>query len=206
MKQKFFELSLEKQQAIINAALEVFAMNDYKHAITDDIAAKAGISKGLLFYYFHNKAELYNYLFLYAKELLTKEIVNQDYYEMDDFFELLKYAAVLKYQMFKKNPYLYLFSVKVIKYSYLDEAKEIQKIITEYSQTVFKDYFMHINFQKFREEINPKDIMDILLWTGEGYMYELQLKGQTLDIDDIMRQFEKWIAIFKKIAYKEEFQ
>ena len=55
MNQKFFELNEEKRLAIINAGLEVFSKNDYKHALTADIAAKAGISKGLLFYYFHNK-------------------------------------------------------------------------------------------------------------------------------------------------------
>lgn len=206
MNEKFFELSEEKRQAIINAAFEVFAMHDYKHAITDDIAAKAGISKGLLFYYFHNKAELYSYLYLYAKELLTKEIVNLEYYKMDDFFELLKYSAIKKYQIFKKNPYMYLFSIKAMKHSNLDEAKEIQKIITEYSEKVIVDYFNHIDYSKFREDINPKDIINMLLWMGEGYMYELQLKGKALDLDQIMKEFDKWIAIFKKIAYKEEFQ
>ena len=42
MNQKFFELNEEKRLAIINAGLEVFSKNDYKHALTDDIAAKAG--------------------------------------------------------------------------------------------------------------------------------------------------------------------
>lgn len=51
MNEQFFHLPEEKQQAIINASLEVFATHEYKRASTDDIAAKAGISKGLLFYY-----------------------------------------------------------------------------------------------------------------------------------------------------------
>ena len=59
MNEKFQSLSQEKQQAVINAAMEVFGKNEYKRASTDLIAAKAGISKGLLFYYFRNKKELY---------------------------------------------------------------------------------------------------------------------------------------------------
>ncbi len=43
MNEKFFTLSPEKQARITNAALEVFARNDYKHASTDDIAAKASL-------------------------------------------------------------------------------------------------------------------------------------------------------------------
>ena len=54
MNDKFFSLPEEKQQSIINAAMEVFACYDYKHASTDLIASKAGISKGLLFYYFQD--------------------------------------------------------------------------------------------------------------------------------------------------------
>lgn len=50
-------LSSEKELAIVNASLEVFSQSEYKHAATDEIAHKAGISKGLLFYYFKNKEE-----------------------------------------------------------------------------------------------------------------------------------------------------
>lgn len=55
MNEAFADLPEEKQHAIYNAAMEVFGQYDYKRASTDLIAAKAGVSKGLLFYYFHNK-------------------------------------------------------------------------------------------------------------------------------------------------------
>ncbi len=46
----FSQLPKEKKKRILQAAIEVFAQNDYKHASTDEIASRAGISKGLLFY------------------------------------------------------------------------------------------------------------------------------------------------------------
>ena len=52
MENKFLELPKEKQLRIINAGMEYFGQYGYKNAKTDDIATKAGISKGLLFYYF----------------------------------------------------------------------------------------------------------------------------------------------------------
>ena len=55
MEPAFEHLPREKQLRILNAAMKVFARNDYRHASTDDIAAQAGISKGLLFYYYYNK-------------------------------------------------------------------------------------------------------------------------------------------------------
>ena len=62
MNDKFYALSEEKQSRILNAAYKVFAMNQYKKAPTSEIAAEAGISKSLLFHYFHNKLELYLFL------------------------------------------------------------------------------------------------------------------------------------------------
>ncbi|MFR3292703.1 MAG: TetR/AcrR family transcriptional regulator [[Clostridium] innocuum] len=56
--EKFEELSQEKQRRIIDAGMEVFGRYEYKKANTEDIAVKAGISKGLLFYYFKDKKKL----------------------------------------------------------------------------------------------------------------------------------------------------
>ena len=50
MNDKFFDLKKDKQDRIINAALQVFALNGYRHASTDDIVKLASISKGLLFH------------------------------------------------------------------------------------------------------------------------------------------------------------
>ena len=65
MNDKFFELPLEKQEKIINAGFRVFSQNSYKKSPMSEIADAAGISKSLLFHYFHNKKELY--LFLWEK-------------------------------------------------------------------------------------------------------------------------------------------
>ena len=56
------ELPLEKQERIIKAIYMVFAHNNYKNASMSRIADVGGISKSLLFHYFHNKKELYLYL------------------------------------------------------------------------------------------------------------------------------------------------
>ena len=93
MNQKFFELNEEKRLAIIN---------DYKHALTDDIAAKAGISKGLLFYYFHNKLELYQYLAQYSARLVMKLFEKMNIIDGKDFFDAIKLAVLGKMEMMSK--------------------------------------------------------------------------------------------------------
>jgi AcrR family transcriptional regulator len=79
MNDKFYALLEEKQSQILNAAYKVFATNQYKKAPTSEIAAEAGISKSLLFHYFHNKQELYIFLWNYAADLTKNICVNIRY-------------------------------------------------------------------------------------------------------------------------------
>ena len=58
----FESLPPERKEAILAAGIEAFGLRDYKDARTQDIARRAGISKGLLFFYFRNKREFYFHL------------------------------------------------------------------------------------------------------------------------------------------------
>ncbi|MCD2256280.1 TetR/AcrR family transcriptional regulator [Agrilactobacillus fermenti] len=49
----------KKVQAILKAALHEFAVHGFDRASTDQIAAEAGVSKGLIFRYFSHKKNLY---------------------------------------------------------------------------------------------------------------------------------------------------
>ena len=52
MNKKFYLLEEKRQLEIINAGFEIFGKYEYKKASTELIAQRAGISKGLLFFYF----------------------------------------------------------------------------------------------------------------------------------------------------------
>ena len=49
----------ERRQAIVDAALRVFAGGSYSHATTAEIARAAGISEPILYRHFASKRELY---------------------------------------------------------------------------------------------------------------------------------------------------
>lgn len=68
MNDKFFSLPIEKQEAIVNAGFRVFSQNSYKKSPMSEIADAAGISKSLLFYYFHTTLQLLKII----AELLNK--------------------------------------------------------------------------------------------------------------------------------------
>ena len=125
MNEKFYALPEEKQSQILNAAYKVFAMNQYKKAPTSEIAAEAGISKSLLFHYFHNKLELYLFLWKYAADLTKKYMCKYKVYETDDFVEMMRRGLIAKCAVMRKYTFLSLFSIN----SYFETEPDIQSII-----------------------------------------------------------------------------
>ena len=116
-----------------------------KKASTDDIAAKAGISKGLLFYYFHNKKELYLYLLEYATRRCAGLPKRPTCGRRRISLRCWKRGAG-KDGDSGQNPYLLDFTVR----SFYSSQEEIsQAVAASYQQKVgsaFPDYFSHIDF------------------------------------------------------------
>lgn len=204
--EKFFELPEEKRLRMINAGFEVFSKSEFKKASTDDIAAKAGISKGLLFYYFHDKKSLYMYLLDYARQLMIDSVVDSRFSEITDVFELLEYAAVRKFQILQRSPHILDYIMRAVNLQNEAVSDSVNRVWQETSKDIFANYFTKMDYSKFRDDVNPQEIIQMLLWTAEGYMFDRQKSGTPPSLDDLMEKFRTWSVIYKKIAYKEEYQ
>ena len=92
MNPKFFSLPEEKQSAILNAGFHVFSQNTYKKSPMSEIADAANTSKSLLFHYFHNKKELYLFLFDTCCRITVEEMTKSGAYEQTDLWHAGKTA------------------------------------------------------------------------------------------------------------------
>lgn len=205
MNERFKELPEEKQRAILNAAMEVFAKYDYKKASTDLIAAKAGVSKGLLFYYFHNKKELYLTVYEYAGQLASAAALDPNLLNITDFFELISQAGMKKLRILAENPYIVDFSLRSF-YSEKEEISDDLKVVN--TQTIdgsYAAYFGNIDYTKFKEGTDPERILKMMVWLMDGYLHEQQMKGKPLNLDEVEKELGVWIKMLKGISYREEF-
>ena len=203
MNEKFFALPEEKRHQIINAAIEVFSKYDYKHASTDLIAAKAGISKGSLFYYFHNKKELYLYLYNYIMDVMKEQLPDRDILNITDFFELLEYAARQKVKVMEQgSPY---FAMRAFYSEKEDVSDDLRNHNFVQQDVIYQAYFSHIDASKFKDGISPHEICKMLIWMADGYLHEARMLGQQPDMDVMMAEFTKWMEMFRKFVYKEEY-
>ena len=155
MNEAFYELSEEKQQAIYNASMEVFGDYEYNRASTDLIASKAGVSKGLLFYYFHNKKALYLHTFEYVSKIVEDAISDTHLSEITDFFELISYATEKKVKILIENPFIMRFSIRCFYSQKEDVSSEIQTEISNEKGRKYDAYFKNLELGKFKEEIDP---------------------------------------------------
>lgn len=202
MNEAFFALPKERQQRIINAAMEVFAKNPYKRASTDDIAAKAGISKGLLFYYFHNKRQLYLHLFNHATLLVENSVMESINGGITDFFELLEYGASVKMELLEQSPAIMDFCLRAYYDRESEAAAPLAQLLQEKTGGMFQKYFTQVDFSKFRPEVDPAYILRMLTWMTDGYINEKQRANEPVIAEEVMKDFRIWSKQFKAMVYK----
>ena len=106
MNEKFYSLSKEKQQAIINAGYRVFSQNSYKKSPMQEVADAAGISKSLLFHYFHNKKEFYMFLWTTCGKISISTMTSYGCYDRRNLFEMMERGLRAKIDIMKKYPFM----------------------------------------------------------------------------------------------------
>lgn len=201
----FEKLPREKQERILNACMEVFANHEYKHASTDDMAARANISKGMLFYYFHNKRDLCAYLFQYAIGVTRRRMWELAAFDREDFFDLLAQATRIKGQIMAEHPALYDFLMRA--YYEADPAVAgLVRDIRDVGLSRNMDYMLErLPLEKFREGIDPRLALKLVLWSAEGYMKLQKDQGTAGDLDAIVNEYMAAMELLKRAFYKEEY-
>lgn len=205
MNEKFLELPREKQLRIINAGMEYFGKYGYQKAVTDDIAARAGISKGLLFYYFHNKKSFYMYLYQQCEDILKEYIADNQINQMTDFFDIMSYGAEKKMELLNDYPYMMNFILKAFYSQTAILQEDVNQMIHESMNDVFEKYFYNVDFSRFKDDVDPRKIYEMLTWMSEGYLLDKQRLPQPISIEEMIEEFNEWKDILRRMCYKEEY-
>lgn len=174
-KEKFENLSDEKREAIINAAMNEFATKGYEKASTNEITKAANISKGLLFHYFKNKKLLYLYLFDFAVEYLTDEFFKTVEIVDRDLLNRFEQAMNFKMSLIQQYPNMF----KFIEVAYTEEASDVyQDILTKHEKymELALPIFRNIDTTLFRNQENIDKQIEMIYWSIEGVSLKLAKK------------------------------
>lgn len=203
LNERFFQLSEDKRNKIIGAGFRVFSQYSYKNSPMSEIAAEAGISKSLLFYYFKNKKELYLFLCRYSTLLAEQEMIRQKCYEKEDFFDIFLSGLKVKVQLMRQYPNLSMFQLK----AYYEKDKslrpEINKIIGEYSGYENQAGIMKLNKEQFIEGLDLEMMYMDMFFASQGYLWE-KLQGEEIDPDRMESDFTRMIEFWRKLYSRKK--
>lgn len=202
MNEKFFTLPEEKQRRIIDAGYEVFSRNSYKKSPVGEIARAAGISKSLLFHYFHNKKELYLFLWNTASQLTMDTLKDYGCYEPTDLFEMMRRGLYAKIAIMEKYPNVTGFVLKAFYEKEPEIACEIQKSYAGLIQSISTLFMPKLNPEYFRPGLDTEMIFKTMYWTSEGYLWKALQQG-TFNLDQLEKDTLEMLN-FWKTAYCRE--
>ncbi|MFT4143452.1 MAG: TetR/AcrR family transcriptional regulator [Mobilitalea sp.] len=202
--EKFQNLAIEKQNTIINAALESFGTNGYKKTSVSDIAAAAGISKAMVFHYFGTKRDLYFYLLNYCFDIVMGEINDTFDKTITDFFDRITNATNIKLAILMKHPAALSYLNSVYFESNEEVRDDIKIMMSQTDAFRNKIAFDGMDLFKFKESVDVKVVMKMLMWIGEGFVNPAK-KIQISDLEKMCDEFYEAMNLLRDNLYKEEY-
>ncbi|GGJ96190.1 TetR family transcriptional regulator [Lentibacillus kapialis] len=207
MTEKFQGLDKHKRQRILDAAFMEFADNGYERASTNQIVKNAAIGKGMLFYYFQSKKDLYHYLVDDALQIIRNQYFNLIDMEETDFIERMRQATQVKMTCLAENPDVFNF----LGTFFLESNPDLPSYLAEHYEQLLREgnAVMYENIDKtyFRNDVDVDKVFKLIHWAMDGYQNEIitRLKGQKLssvDFTPYWEEFYAYLDILKKSFYK----
>lgn len=206
--EKFEKLEPGKQQKILEAALNEFAENGFEKASTNQIVKEAGIGKGMLFYYFKNKKEMFDYLVEYSLTIIVEQYFNLVDTSEADFFDRLKKISEIKLKAQAENAHVFNFIGTVMLAADVELPVRLQKKYAEMQETGYAMLYSGIDKSKFRDDVDVEKVFRLVQWSIDGYQNDLKhrLKGvklASIDFSPYWNEYYEYLDILKKSFYKE---
>ena len=127
---KFLSLPQEKQNRIVDAAMNLFGAVGYKKAYISEIASAAGISKALIFHYFGSKKDLYSYLVYYTGKIVMTEAQEKRDIAGKDFFDRVLVTTQFRLSIKNRYPAMTAFIESVYNEDEQEVAADVQRLLS----------------------------------------------------------------------------
>jgi len=195
----------------IDAALREFAEKGFERASTNEIAKNAEIGKGMLFYYFGSKEELFEFLCEYTVEFAKDRYLRSFNFDTSDFLERYIKLTEIKRATMAEYPNVIAFFESFYHEEnaeyyekYLGEAKELR-------EKVVGNIFDGVDCSLFREDIDGAAIVRYIVWLSDAYRNDVteRVKRGEFRMNDADALSEEWQKFYdfmsdlRKIFYKE---
>jgi AcrR family transcriptional regulator len=206
MEEKYRNIDIknEKVLSIINASFEVFAKNDIEKASTNMIVKQAGVSRGLLYHYFKDKDELFDFLVYYSVRIMVENIETKLDWKDTDFLRRIQEGIILKCEIIDMYPYIIEF---LEKYSYRVPREDLKKEVETSSPGLMDRWYnQNLDFSSVKDGVD----IDMMKKTIKSTFSELvrdrwnikKTKGIEFKIEEVRSEFAKYDTFFRNQFYE----
>ncbi|MDE7322949.1 MAG: TetR/AcrR family transcriptional regulator [Lachnospiraceae bacterium] len=197
MNEKFFDLAREKQDRMINGAIEVFARNGYKHASTDEMVKTVGISKGLWFHYFGSKEGIYVFVYDYCVKYMLLELSTVVDEDEKDYFEVIRQISLVKTKVAKNYPYLTIFLEEAVHESEQEVVAKTAESRKIYDERIAA-YLKMTEIGNITDKVRRERIKKLLDYTISSIIREKN--EEKADPDAAFREIKAYIELVKAMT------
>ena len=206
MEDRFKQIDVysEKVHRIINAAFEVFAKNDFEKASTNNIVKQADVSRGLLYHYFKDKQELFDFLLEFSIEESMKNYDKSIDWDDTDMFDRYKITMCTKFELIRNYPYMMDFFTKYRSLLNNDDIR--MRFETDYPGYREKFYYHNMDKINLKEGVDIEKMINILRWSIKGVTLEFSdkhnMESFDSDIDKLKAKCDTYIEFLRDQFYQ----
>lgn len=180
----------EKRQAeLLETAIEVFAQRGYQATTMDEIAERAGVSKGMLYIYFKNKEALFGAVFRWYGQVISEMMLAEIAGIQNEIEQLEKIAAVWGKVAIEHRNYVPLFldfwAAASVKGMRSDYAEDLATMYDEYRHLIMEIIERGKQNGHFRLDVNARAIAYLLVGGMDGIFIQSWL-SQPEDLDILL--------------------
>ncbi len=88
---------------------------------------------------------------------------------------------------------------------YLKENEEVKSVIknsfADLTDQTKVDFFKNVDVSKFRDDVSPKMVLNIVFWVAEGFMQGRNV-DDSVDLVSLNDEFVEHLELLKKVFYK----
>ena len=178
------DVSKERTQQILDAAIKVFSRMGFHKASMDDIVEEAGLSKGALYWYFKSKDEIIAGIldFIFVRELADiRQLAQAEGSAEDRLIEFAQLTITEIKDMLRLIPITYEF------YSLAFRNKTVQKVARQYFQSYVDALVPTIEQGIARGEFRAADAHQVavtLIAIVEGTLLLWVVNPKMMDLDE----------------------
>ena len=199
----------EKRKLILDAALREFAENGYANASTNRIINEAGVSKGLLFYYFGSKRDLYLAVLDACVEHFLSHFERELRWMPDDVISRIIEIQKVKLKMLAEQPLMQ----RLVSSAFLDPPHELQGEMMNRQARLYSEYMPYftqgLDWSRFRDGVDHGRAVELVMIVvnaiGDKYVKAFRETGyQDISVfDGFIDELKAYLELVKHGIYRD---